>query len=152
MPYILILKNGDVDVDVDVDVDARRGEHVRDVSGPRGRIRDRPGGPQERQLVAGHRLFDHGAGPGHRLRSAGLGDRGVGLSRQREFRADAGAAALMGSPDAMVSALRVLGGVGQSHLPSNMRAFGIAGGGVRKLFSTHPPIHERLEALRSAQR
>ncbi len=69
------------------------------------------------------------------------------FSRHREFRADAGAAKLMGSPDAMISALRVLGGMGQSQLPSNMRAFGISGGGMMKLFSTHPPIEKRIEAL-----
>ena len=69
------------------------------------------------------------------------------FSRQREFRADAGAARLMGSP--MQNALRRLGGLHTESLPQSMAASGIAGGskGWMALFSTHPPIEERISAL-----
>ena len=70
-------------------------------------------------------------------------------SRQREFRADAGAARLMGSPVPMQNALRRLGGLHTESLPQSMAASGIAGGskGWMALFSTHPPIEERISAL-----
>ena len=66
------------------------------------------------------------------------------FSRQREFRADAGAADLMGRKQPMINALARLGG-----LPKTMQAMGIAGG-LGKLFSTHPPIEERIAALQKA--
>ncbi len=71
------------------------------------------------------------------------------FSRQREFRADAGSAKLLGSPTPMKRALMRLGGVAPGALPSNMAAFGIAGGGRGwgALFSTHPPMEERIAAL-----
>ena len=71
------------------------------------------------------------------------------FSRQREFRADAGAARLMGSPVPMQNALRRLGGLLTESLPQSMAASGIAGGskGWMALFSTHPPIEERISAL-----
>ena len=71
------------------------------------------------------------------------------FSRQREFRADAGAARLMGSPIPMQNALRRLGGLHTESLPQSMAASGIAGGskGWMALFSTHPPIEERISAL-----
>lgn len=70
------------------------------------------------------------------------------FSRQREFRADSGAAWLMGSKQPMISALKRLGGVQAGELPSNMAASGISGkGGVMALFSSHPPIEQRIEAL-----
>ena len=71
------------------------------------------------------------------------------FSRQREFRADAGAARLMGSPVPMQNALRRLGGLHTESLPQSMAASGIAGGskGWMALFSTHPPIEERISAL-----
>ncbi|WP_101048101.1 protease HtpX [Macromonas nakdongensis] len=68
------------------------------------------------------------------------------FSRQREFRADAGAAALMGRKQPMINALARLGGVHPGELPKSMAAMGIAGG-LGKLFSTHPPIEERIQAL-----
>jgi heat shock protein HtpX len=74
------------------------------------------------------------------------------FSRRREFRADRGGADLAGTP-AMVSALRRLGRGRESHLPEALQAFGIRGGvagGLRRLFSSHPPIEERIRAL-SAQ-
>ncbi|CAH2030913.1 protease HtpX [Trichlorobacter ammonificans] len=73
------------------------------------------------------------------------------FSRQREFRADAGSAALAGR-DKMIAALQKLRlTAGQPHLPDQVAAFGISGtsnGGLMKLFMTHPPLEERIEALR----
>jgi len=70
------------------------------------------------------------------------------FSRQREFRADAGAAQLMRSPLPMQNALRRLGSLHTEPLPQNMAASGIAGGqGWMALFSTHPPLEERIAAL-----
>ncbi|MRR36819.1 zinc metalloprotease HtpX, partial [bacterium] len=73
------------------------------------------------------------------------------FSRQREFRADAGAAGLAGR-DKMVGALEKLRlTAGQPHLPDQMAAFGIsgtAGGGLMRLFMTHPPLEERIAALK----
>ena len=70
------------------------------------------------------------------------------FSRRREFRADAGGAQLEGS-GAMASALdRLRAFHGQpSQLPENMAAFGIRGGGLGKLLSTHPPLEERIARL-----
>ncbi len=68
------------------------------------------------------------------------------FSRQREFRADAGAAQLMGRKQPMINALARLGGLTPGELPTTMAAMGIAGG-LGKLFSTHPPMEERIEAL-----
>jgi heat shock protein HtpX len=72
------------------------------------------------------------------------------FSRQREFRADAGAAGLMGRKQPMVNALARLGGMHPGELPKSMAAMGIAGG-IGKLFSTHPPIEERIARLQSTQ-
>ena len=72
------------------------------------------------------------------------------FSRQREFRADAGAAQLMGRKQPMINALARLGGVHTAELPKSMAAMGIAGG-IGQLFSTHPPIEERIARLQSAQ-
>ncbi len=71
------------------------------------------------------------------------------FSRQREFRADAGAAKLMGDSKPMISALAVLGGLQAGKLPREMAASGIAGGRVLALFSSHPPIEMRIEALKA---
>jgi len=70
------------------------------------------------------------------------------FSRQREFRADAGAAELMGRKQPMVNALARLGGMQAGELPKSVAAFGIAGG-IGQLFSTHPPIEERIAALQA---
>jgi heat shock protein HtpX len=74
------------------------------------------------------------------------------FSRQREFRADAGAAGLAGR-DGMIAALEALRrhAAGASQLPEQLNAFGIAGGQRRLLrwFSSHPPLEERIERLRS---
>lgn len=73
------------------------------------------------------------------------------FSRQREFRADAGAAKLMGTPRPMVSALQRLGGLDAGALPKSLAASGIADGASwLALFSSHPPIEERIRALQSA--
>ncbi len=72
------------------------------------------------------------------------------FSRQREFRADAGAAQLMGRRQPMMNALARLGGMTPGELPKSVSAMGIVGG-IGKLFATHPPIEERIAALRDAQ-
>ena len=72
------------------------------------------------------------------------------FSRYREFRADAGGARLAGR-EKMISALTELKrGVEQPHLPQQLAAFGISGKfkqGMAKLFMSHPPLDERIEAL-----
>ena len=68
------------------------------------------------------------------------------FSRQREFRADRGAADLMGRKQPMVNALARLGGMVPGALPQGLQAMGITSG-VGKLFSSHPPIEERIAAL-----
>ncbi|GGI53200.1 protease HtpX [Oxalicibacterium solurbis] len=74
------------------------------------------------------------------------------FSRHREFRADAGAAKLMGSPQPMMNALARLGGVTPAPLPENLASFGITDRpGFMALFSSHPPIQDRIEALRNAR-
>jgi len=74
------------------------------------------------------------------------------FSRQREFRADAGAADLAGR-EKMIAALQRLGGTPPAEdLPDQMEAFGISGriarGGLKRYFMSHPPIEARIEALR----
>ena len=72
------------------------------------------------------------------------------FSRHREFRADAGAAQLMGRKQPMINALARLGGMTPGELPKSVATMGIAGG-IGQLFSTHPPIEERIAALQNAQ-
>jgi heat shock protein HtpX len=70
------------------------------------------------------------------------------FSRQREFRADAGSAQLLGSPQPMIKALARLGGVEAGELPKSMAASGITDkGGIMALMSSHPPIEVRIAAL-----
>ncbi len=71
------------------------------------------------------------------------------FSRQREFRADAGAAALMGRKQPMINALARLGGMAPGALPKTVAAMGIAGG-IGSWFATHPPLEERIAALQQA--
>lgn len=74
------------------------------------------------------------------------------FSRQREFRADAGAARLIGSPEPMMAALRRLGGIEAGELPKTVATAGINGRpGWMELFSSHPPIEQRIEALRQVR-
>lgn len=71
------------------------------------------------------------------------------FSRAREFRADARAAQLVGTPPPMVAALRRLGGMEAGDLPQNVATAGInARPGWLDLFSSHPPIARRIEALK----
>jgi heat shock protein HtpX len=73
------------------------------------------------------------------------------FSRQREFRADRGGARLAGR-EKMIAALERLARVHNAPLPDKMAAFGIAGGvghGLKRLFMTHPPLEERIAALKA---
>jgi heat shock protein HtpX len=73
------------------------------------------------------------------------------FSRRREFRADAGGASLAGR-EKMIGALRALQrGHEAEELPGQFAAFGINGGGIQKLFMTHPPLEERIAALQNAK-
>jgi len=73
------------------------------------------------------------------------------FSRQREFRADAGSAKLLGAREPMIRALARLGGVQAGELPKNFEAAGISGGrSIGALFATHPPIEVRIQALQQA--
>ena len=76
------------------------------------------------------------------------------FSRHREFRADAGGAKLAGR-DKMVAALERLSlTYGESTLPKQVAAFGISGGvghGLKRLLMSHPPLEERIAALRNAR-
>ena len=75
------------------------------------------------------------------------------FSRHREFRADAGSADLAGR-EKMIAALQRLQKTTTHPLPDQMAAFGISGargGGLRRLFMTHPPLEERIEALRAGR-
>lgn len=73
------------------------------------------------------------------------------VSRRREFRADSGSANLNGR-EPMIRALQRLETSVPGQLPQEMQAFGISGGksGLMKLFMSHPPIAERIEALRQS--
>jgi heat shock protein HtpX len=72
------------------------------------------------------------------------------FSRHREFRADAGAGQIMGRNLPMIHALQRLGGLSSGELPKGVAALGITGG-LGKLFSTHPPMEERIAALQAAR-
>jgi heat shock protein HtpX len=74
------------------------------------------------------------------------------FSRKREFRADAGAASLLGTPQPMIAALSRLGSIQSGGLPDSVKAFGInSHSGLANLFATHPPIEQRIAALQSAR-
>ena len=74
------------------------------------------------------------------------------FSRQREFRADAGAAQLMGRKQPMINALARLGGLDPGEMPKAMAAMGISArpSGMLALFSSHPPMEQRIAALKAA--
>ena len=75
------------------------------------------------------------------------------FSRQREFRADAGGAALAGKAKMIAALERLAQNHGQNTLPKQIAAFGISGGighGLRKLLMSHPPLEERIAVLRNA--
>lgn len=70
------------------------------------------------------------------------------FSRRREFRADAGSARYLGTPQPMMRALARLGGLPPGELPKSLTGFGITDrAGIAALFATHPPIEERIRAL-----
>lgn len=76
------------------------------------------------------------------------------FSRQREFRADAGGASLAGRQKMIAALERLQQSVKQPHLPDQMAAFGISGGlgrGLGRLFMSHPPLAERIAALKAAR-
>ncbi len=76
------------------------------------------------------------------------------FSRQREFRADAGAAELAGREKMVAALQRLQASHDPVQLPDQLAAFGIAGGGAqgwKRLFLSHPPLEERIAALRSGQ-
>ena len=70
------------------------------------------------------------------------------FSRQREFRADAGSAQLLGRKQPMINALARLGKMQTGALPNNVAALGITGD-LSKLFASHPPLEERIAALQA---
>ena len=72
------------------------------------------------------------------------------FSRRREFRADAGSAQYLGTPQPMMRALARLGGLPAGPLPKSLNGFGITNkSGIGALFATHPPIEERIRALQA---
>jgi len=75
------------------------------------------------------------------------------FSRQREYRADAGAAALMGRKQPMINALARLGGMDPGQLPQSVATMGISArpSGLMALFSSHPPLEDRIRALQQSQ-
>lgn len=103
---------------------------------------------------------EHGHGPGFWITSI-IAQVVLGIlasiivmwfSRQREFRADAGGARLAGR-ESMIGALERLKQVHEPPLPDQLAAFGISGGmgsGLKRLFMSHPPLDERIAALRAA--
>jgi heat shock protein HtpX len=108
-------------------------------------------------MLRGRDEESHGPGMGYWIATIAA-EIGLGLlamlivqwfSRRREFRADEGGASLAGRGN-MVNALRRLSGSQESNLPESMAAFGITprrSGGVLSLFSSHPPIEERIARL-----
>ena len=75
------------------------------------------------------------------------------FSRKREFRADYGGAHLAGKQN-MIAALQRLNSLHAAPLPEKMAAFGISGAGgagIKRLFMTHPPLEERIAALKAAE-
>ena len=68
-------------------------------------------------------------------------------SRRREYAADAGSARLLGTQMPMIEALRRLGNLRPGVLPDSLKAMGISGKTAKNLFSTHPPLENRIEAL-----
>ncbi len=74
------------------------------------------------------------------------------FSRQREFRADAGGAELAGRSNMVAALERLKSGLERPHLPDQLAAFGISGNvgaGLRRLLMSHPPLEERIAALRA---
>jgi heat shock protein HtpX len=75
------------------------------------------------------------------------------FSRRREFRADAGSAQYLGTPQPMMHALARLGGLPPGELPKALNGFGITDrAGFAALFATHPPLEDRIRALQAQAR
>ncbi|MCK7536732.1 MAG: M48 family metalloprotease [Marinilabiliales bacterium] len=134
----------------DADADPGRGQYLRHLPRARRRLAGRLGAAPRRRRArgAGHRL--HGYGRSWPTSCSASWPRIIVMyfSRQREFRADAGAARLLGTPQPMMAALRRLGGMEAGELPQNVATAGINGRpGWMALFSSHPPIEERIAAL-----
>jgi heat shock protein HtpX len=72
------------------------------------------------------------------------------FSRQREFRADEGAAQLMGNKQPMINALARLNSMQAGALPTSVAAMGITGG-LGQWFASHPPLEERIASLQNAR-
>ena len=72
------------------------------------------------------------------------------FSRHREFRADEGAAQLMGNKQPMINALARLNSMQAGELPTSVAAMGITGG-LGKLFASHPPLEDRIAALQAVR-
>lgn len=72
------------------------------------------------------------------------------FSRHREYRADAGAANIMNSPEPMISALQRLGTMEPAELPASVKGLGISGG-IGSLMASHPSIEDRIAALRNGR-
>jgi heat shock protein HtpX len=74
------------------------------------------------------------------------------FSRQREYRADAGSALLLGRKQPMINALARLGGLEPGQLPQAVQTMGISGPrtGLMALFASHPPIEDRIRALQQS--
>lgn len=70
-------------------------------------------------------------------------------SRKREYAADAGSAKLIGTPTSMIAALRRLGNLQPGVLPDSIKAMGISGKRKVSLFSTHPALEDRIQALQN---
>ena len=75
------------------------------------------------------------------------------FSRQREFRADAGSAQYLGRKQPMINALARLGGLDPGEMPKALQSMGISSrpSGLMALFSTHPPMEERIARLQQLQ-
>lgn len=73
------------------------------------------------------------------------------FSRRREFRADAGSATYLGTPQPMIHALARLGGIAPGQLPSSIQTLGISGSpsGLSAMFASHPPLEARIAALQA---
>ena len=75
------------------------------------------------------------------------------FSRRREFHADAGGARLAGTGKIIAALERLKRSSEKPELPDQLAAFGInggLGGGLKRLFMTHPPLDERIAALKQA--
>ena len=71
------------------------------------------------------------------------------FSRKREYAADAGSAKLLGTPSAMIAALRRLGNIQPGVLPDSLKAMGIAEGKKTSIWATHPSLEDRIAALQN---